>query len=66
MVLPLVFLTALVTAGIQMYHDLYYDFNAGPTRFDGLRFMMTSLLNRFLLSDNAQWFASFLNAGIMA
>jgi hypothetical protein len=50
-VLPLVFLTALVTAGIQMYHDLYYDFNAGPTRFDGLRFLV------FLIKNAVLWAA---------
>jgi hypothetical protein len=50
-VLPLVFLTALVTAGIQMYHDLYYDFNTGATRFDGLRFLV------FLIKNAVLWAA---------
>src|SRR5688572_24666625 len=50
-VLPLVFLTALVTASIQMYHDLYYDFNAGAIRFDGLRFLV------FLIKNAVLWAA---------
>jgi hypothetical protein len=49
--LPLIFLTALVTAGIQMHHDLYYDFNAGATRFDGLRFLV------FLIKNAVLWAA---------
>ncbi|SDG63828.1 hypothetical protein [Chitinophaga filiformis] len=50
-VLPLVFLTALVSAGIQMYHNLYYDFNAEATRFDGLQFLV------FLIKNAVLWAA---------
>lgn len=47
-ILPLVFLTALVTASIQMYHDLHYDVNAGATQFDGLRFLVFFIKNAVL------------------
>ena len=50
-VLPLVFLAALVTVGVQMYHDLYYDFNAGATQFDGLQFLV------FLIKNAVLWAA---------
>jgi|GEM_PF-6424185 len=49
--LPLVFLTALVTSGIQMYHDLHYDFNEGATRFDVLQFLV------FLIKNAVLWAA---------